>query len=333
MRPDIPPHTAPSSHPAHGCGLGLDAGGTQTRWAVADTTGAVLRQGQAAGITALQLHDAAGRDAVAAVLAEIAAAAGPVQAVVAGLTGFDAAQGPLLRGLLSQALGLESGADAVRVMSDIELICHAAFAPGEGCVVYAGTGSIAAFIDADGMLHRAGGRGGVIDDAGGGHWIAREALRHIWRAEDAAPGAWQESAMARRVFERVGGSDWAQTRQWVYGSGASRGQLGTLALAVAAAADEDPAAMAILRAAGSELARLALALLQRIGARPVGVPIALPITLAGRVFELHPVIEVQLRHGLPIGTTVQRLLQPAEVEAARMASHALNPTVRRKPSS
>ena len=329
MSPDIPPHTAPSSHPARGCGLGLDAGGTQTRWAVADATGAVLRQGQVAGITALQLHDAAGRDAVAAVLAEIAAAAGPVQAVVAGLTGFDAAQGPLLRGLLSQALGIESSADAVQVMSDIELVCHAAFAPGEGCVVYAGTGSIAAFIDVEGMLHRAGGRGGVIDDAGGGHWIAREALRHIWRAEDEAPGTWQESAMARRVFERVGGCDWAQTRQWVYGAGASRGQLGTLALAVAAAADEDPAAMAILRAAGTELARLSRALLQRFGARPVGLPIA----LAGRVFDLHPVIEAHLRQALPTGTTIHRLLQPAEVEAAQMASHALNPIARRKPSS
>ena len=329
MSPDIPPHTAPSSHPARSCGLGLDAGGTQSRWAVVDATGAVLRQGQVEGITALQVQDAAGRDAVASVLAEIAAASGPVQAVVAGLTGFDAAQGPLLRDLLSQALGIEPSADAVQVMSDIELVCHAAFAPGEGCVVYAGTGSIAAFIDAQGVLHRAGGRGVVIDDAGGGHWIAREALRHIWRAEDAAPGAWQGSAMARRVFERLGGSGWAQTRQWVYGAGASRGQLGTLALAVAAAADEDPAAMAILQAAGTELARLVLSLLQRIGARPVGLPIA----LAGRVFELHPVIEAQLRQALPTGTTIQRLLQPAEVEAARMASHALNAIARRKPIS
>ena len=134
--------------------------------------------------------------------------------------------------------------------------------------------------------------------------------------------------MARRVFDRVGGCDWAQTRQWVY-AGASRGQLGTLALAVAAAADEDPAAMAILQAAGTELARLALALLQRFGT----LPVALPIALAGRVFELHPVIGAQLRQALPTGTSIQRLLQPADVEAARMASNAVIPIVRRKPKS
>ena len=313
MQPMHPAHPAPG---ARGCGLGLDAGGTQTRWAVTDASGAVLRQGQVAGFSALQLQGAAGQmgiKAVAALLAEIAAAAGPVQAVVAGLTGFDAAQGPLLRGLLAQALG----AGAVHVMSDIELACHAAFAPGEGYVVYAGTGSIAAFVDADGVLQRAGGRGALIDDAGGGHWIARHALRHIWRGEDAAPGSWQDSAMARRVFERLGGSDWALTRQWVYGAAASRGEIGTLALAVAAAADEDPAAAAILQAAGAELARLALALLQRFGARPVA--------LAGRVFDLHPVIRARLQQALPAGMPLHRLMRAAEIEAAQMACKRITP--------
>ena len=311
-----PTHLAHSDPGARGCGLGLDAGGTQTRWAVTDASGAVLRQGQVAGFSALQLQSAAGQmgiQAVAALLGEIAAAAGPVQAVVAGLTGFDAAQGPLLRGLLAQALG----AGAVHVMSDIELACHAAFAPGEGYVVYAGTGSIAAFIDADGVLQRAGGRGALIDDAGGGHWIARRALRHIWRGEDAAPGSWQSSAMARRVFDHLGGSDWALTRQWVYGAAASRGEVGTLALAVAAAADEDPAAAAILQAAGTELARLALALLQRFGARPVA--------LAGRVFDLHPVIRTRLQQALPAGMPLHRLMRAAEIEAAQMACKRITP--------
>ena len=279
---------------------------------MADASGAVQRQGQVAGISALQLQDDGGRASVAAALAEIAAAAGPVQAVVAGLTGFDAAQQPALRERLAIAFGVQ--AYAVQAMSDIELLCHAAFAPGDGYVVYAGTGSIAAFIDAQGVLQRAGGRGAVIDDAGGGHWIAREALRQIWRAEDSAPGAWRQSPLARRVFERLGGSDWAQTRQWVYCASASRGEIGTLALAVAVAAvaDEDPAALAILQAAGTELARLAAALVQRFGARPV--------VLSGRVFELHPIIQLRLEQALPAGMSIHRLMQAAHVEGARMAA-------------
>ena len=288
--------------------LGLDAGGTQTRWALADAGGRPQREGAAAGLSALQLLQAEGVAALRATLQHIAAATGPVQRVVAGVTGFDAAQQPALAALIADTWALP--VQQVRLMSDIELACHAAFAPGEGQVLYAGTGSIAAFIDAQGTLHRAGGRGAVIDDAGGGHWIAREALRHVWRAEDEAPGAWRQSPLASALFERVGGSDWAHTRAWVYG--ATRGELGTLALAVAAVADDDPAALAILQAAGTELARLVHALQRRHG--------ALPLALAGRVFELHPAVQAALVQALPAGTAMQRLTQPAHAEDARIAA-------------
>ena len=288
--------------------LGIDAGGTRTRWALADASGTLQREGAVAGLSALQLHDAAGLADLQHALQSLArdcAAAGRVQAVLAGVTGLDDAQRPRLGELLARALGVSPA--QVQVISDISLACRAA--PG-AYVVYAGTGSIAAFIDAEGTLQRAGGRGAVIDDAGGGHWIAREALRRIWRAEDEAPGAWRDSAMARHVFEVIGGSDWAQTRQWVYG--ASRGELGTLALAVAQSAQSDAAALALLREAGSELARLARALLQRHGQRP--------LLLAGRVFDLHPCVAEQLLSKLPAGTERLAGAEPTPHAAARLAA-------------
>jgi N-acetylglucosamine kinase-like BadF-type ATPase len=199
---------------------------------------------------------------------------------------------------------------AVQALSDIELLCRSACAPGAGIVVCAGTGSVAAGIDRSGALQRAGGRGAVIDDAGGGHWIASQALRQIWRAEDDSPGAWTASPLAAAVFAQIGGSDWAASRDWVYG--ATRGELGTLALAVAAAADADPAALAILQAAGAELARLGLALMQRLGSQP--------LALAGRVFELHPAVENALVAALPAGCAVHRFATPAHHAAARRAA-------------
>ncbi|MDP1900196.1 MAG: BadF/BadG/BcrA/BcrD ATPase family protein [Rubrivivax sp.] len=307
MVTDTPTPTPPPA------GLGLDAGGTRTRWALGGADGALIAQGQAAGWSGLQLDSTEGRAQIAATLGEIARASGPVRAVVAGVTGFDATQGPAFCALAASAFGVAPA--AVRAFSDIELACHAAFAPGEGYVVYAGTGSVAAFIDAQGALHRAGGRGVVIDDAGGGHWIARQALRQIWRAEDEAPGAWQASPLARRVFEQIGGSDWAATRRWAYG--ASRGELGTLALAVAAAAEDDPAALALLHEAGRELARLGAALTHRFGPRP--------LALAGRVFELHPAIEQNLRAALPAGSELRRSRLPAHHTAARLAAQRTTP--------
>ena len=92
-------------------------------------------------------------------------------------------------------LGLDAGGTATRWLlleehgRDIELACRASFAPGHGILVMAGTGSIAAHLRADSLLERAGGRDSLLDDGGSGYWIAREALRGVWRREDATPCA------------------------------------------------------------------------------------------------------------------------------------------------
>ena len=292
-------------------GLGLDVGGTRTRWALARASGELVAQGEAPGFSGLQVADAPGREAIADALATVWASAsvsaggGTVRGVCAGVTGFDGDSAGPLAALMASASHVD--ALRVRLFNDVELACRAAFAPGQGYLVYAGTGSIAAYVDEQRVLHRAGGRGGVIDDGGSGTWIAREALRQIWRKEDEAPGAWRESALAQEVFKVVGGSDWAYTRAWVYG--ASRGQLGELALAVAAAADRDASARAILHAAGQELARLGHALIKRHGPRA--------LRLAGRVFELHPCIEAAVRATLPPGTAVA---SPGELAAHHAAA-------------
>jgi N-acetylglucosamine kinase-like BadF-type ATPase len=300
-------------------GLGLDAGGTQTRWALAGPDGAVRAEGAVAGFTALQLRQPEGVTTVVAVLRELATALAPhgqPAALYAGVTGFGGLQeqpGQDLQALLARALKLAP--QAVHLCTDMELACRAVFAPGEGYLVYAGTGSIAGYVDAQGAFHRAGGRGGILDDGGGGYWIAREALRQVWRAEDERPGAWQESLMARALFSKLGGSDWALTRQLVYGAG--RGELGLLALAVAESADQDPAAQAIVRSAGEELARLGRAMLQRYGLRP--------LALSGRAAHLHPLIAQTLRAQLPAGTDLRVLAHiDTHVAAARLALQHAN---------
>jgi glucosamine kinase len=297
--------------------LGLDAGGTETRWALADSAGALQAEGVAPPLSGLMLLDDAGQAALATALQALSTALPArvsLRAAWAGVTGLGPAQAAELATRVAQTLGLPEG--AVTVASDVELAYRAAWAPGEGLLVYAGTGSIAAQLAPDGTLQRAGGRGAVIDDAGGGHWLAREALRLVWRAEDEQPGAGIATPLGRALARAVGGDDWATTRAFVYG--ASRGELGVLARTVATAADEgDGAALQLLQQAGRELARLAQALHRRLGP-------ALPVALAGRVFELHPAVEASLRDALP-GVTVRRSREPAHHAAARLAA-ALEPS-------
>ncbi|CAN7637000.1 ATPase [Pseudoduganella sp. LjRoot289] len=291
-------------------GLGIDAGGTQTRWALADAAGIIVAEGSVAGLSALQMGNDAGRKAVRATfagLAEDVLASGRPHRVCAGLTGFGG-DSELLAEWLAELLGIHP--DTVIVSNDIEIAYLDSFRPGEGYLVYAGTGSIAAYIDKSGVFHRAGGRGVTLDDGGGGFWIAREALRRVWRREDEEPGAWEDSPMARAVFDHVGGSDWAFSRQFIYGR--ERGEVGKLALAVAASAEQDPAARLILQQAGRELARLGSALVARFGVRPV--------VLAGRAAELHPLIAETMRAALPPEVPLRRKTAQPHFAAARMAA-------------
>lgn len=296
-----------------GLGLGIDAGGTQTRWALARPDGALVAEGVVDGLSALQMATPEGRLSLRgnlAALSRAVLASGRPGRVRAGLSGFGG-DGAVLGAWLAELLAVEVG--AVSLCNDIEIAYLDSFAPGQGYLVYAGTGSIAAWIAADGQFQRAGGRGVLLDDGGGGYWIAREALRAIWRNEDERPGSWAASPMAAAVFARIGGSDWAASRQFMYGQ--ERGQIGLLALAVAATAEIDPAALAILRRAGEELARLALAMLERYGARPV--------VLAGRASSLHPVILTTLRAALPPGVELRQKVVQAHQAAARIAAREL----------
>ncbi|GGC61050.1 N-acetylglucosamine kinase [Undibacterium terreum] len=295
-------------------GLGIDAGGTQTRWALANDAGQIIADGFVGGITALQIATADGlltlQDTLQA-LASAAAVHGSPARVRVGLTGFGGQSevADELRRLMARPFGLLP--QDIILSNDIELAYLDNFRPGEGYLVYSGTGSIAAYIEKNGSFHRAGGHGGVLDDAGGGFWIAREALRHIWRSEDERPGSWRQSTLALKVFEYIGGNDWSSSRAFIYNG--TRGQVGMLALAVAAAADSDPVAFGILKEAGRELARLAVALCGRYGIKP--------IILAGRVQELHPIIAQSMRNSLPADYSLRQSSSQAHFAAARMASN------------
>lgn len=315
-----------------GLGVGIDAGGTRTRWALTDASGRLLAEGGVDGLTALLMGHEAGRAQVAATLQQLGAQvaqacagapaappAGRPQRVLAGFTGYseDAPLRAALQSLVAQALGLPAA--QVGIVGDITLAYLDCFAPGDGFLVYAGTGSIAAYIDAGGTMHRAGGRGTVLDDGGSGHWIARQAMRHVWRCEDERPGSWRTSKLAVALFAQIGGSEWNRSRDYIYQG--SRGQVGALAVAVAAAATQgDPTALEIMREAGVELARLARALAQRFGPRPVA--------LAGGASRLHPAILASMRAVLGAGTEVRPSELQAHASAARLAARD-DPLLRR----
>lgn len=248
--------------------LGIDMGGTATRWVLVDAAGAEVGRGAVGGASA-HLFNAAARAALVAVLRDIAGQVpGPLAGLHAGLTGHDDGAGDAARALFAQVFGTRPA--AIAITDDVELAFHAAFAPGAGHLIVAGTGSVGLSIAQDGRITRVGGRGMLIDDAGSASWIALRALEALFQAEDRDGDFRAAPTLAQALWAAMGGQGWPGARTFVYG--ADRGRIGTLARAVDEAAQAgDPVARAVLIRAGQELARLAQVLVARCGPGPVAV--------------------------------------------------------------
>jgi len=296
--------------------LGIDMGGTATRWVAQNAGGAVVARGTQAGATGL-LFDPASRAAFVAALAGCATAApGPLHGAVLGITGSGLHPDDDLIATAAGALGLAPA--RVCALNDMVLAWHTAFPRGGGHLVLAGTGSVGLSVDGTGRITLVGGRGALIDDGGSGAWIALRALDRVWRAIDRAGRPEGVDILARHLFAAIGGDDWEDTRRYVYGR--DRGAIGTLATAVAAAAlDGDAIALEILQGAGHELARLGRDLIARCGDAPVG--------LTGGVLALHPAIADALRADLP-GVDLQPMTLDAAAHAAAMARDTFPPEAR-----
>lgn len=286
--------------------LGVDIGGTASRFVLADAAGTILARGAAGGATG-HIFNPVERDKLVAVLQSIAAALPPGTTLVSaclGITGL----GDKIRDEAATLIGshLALPAAAIRLTDDMELAYRAAFAPGAGHLISAGTGSIGLHVAIDGRIIRVGGRGLLIDDGGSGTWIALTALDRLYRGIDETGSTAGAQILAGELFAAMGGDDWDATRAYVYGS--DRGRIGALAQAVARAADKgDALALDILTRAGAELARLGRALVQRAGHRPIGY--------VGGIIDLHPAIRTSLAAALPGETLLYPRLDAAAFAA------------------
>jgi N-acetylglucosamine kinase-like BadF-type ATPase len=289
--------------------LGIDIGGTASRWVIADDAGTVVARGAAPGATG-HLFNPAEREKFSAVISAIAAEAGSdlqIAAAFLGVTGLGERAFDDAKAITGAAIGLAP--ERIGASDDMELAFRAAFAPGAGHLISAGTGSVGLHVAADGELVRVGGRGILIDDGGSGTWIALTALDKLYRLIDETGGVDGARILADALFAAMGGDDWSATRAYVYGS--DRGRIGALAQVVADAADKgDPLALTILEDAARELARLGHALVKRAGNKPIGY--------VGGVLGLHRVIKPGLIAALQGCEVVFPTIDAAH-HAARMA--------------
>ena len=169
---------------------GIDGGQSGSRTVLADESGTLIVRADGPPLFA----DGGGRPLVERMGALLQSARdragfeGPIEAVVAGISGHDdAAFVP------EEALG----ARRARIVHD-SVIAHAgALAGYHGIVVAAGSGSVALGTDGTGRSVRHGGWGRVFGDEGAAYWIGRSAVAAAMRAHDAGTATGLERAACR----------------------------------------------------------------------------------------------------------------------------------------
>jgi N-acetylglucosamine kinase-like BadF-type ATPase len=235
--------------------LGIDAGGSKTRWEVVDAAARVLGSGESAGIQAVT---AGPEQAAAALAAVISASGGPFEVAVVGIAG---AGSPQMRARLRDALARAGVERPVAICGDPEVAAAAALRTSAGLAIWAGTGSFAIARDRAGQLVRTGGRGHLLGDEGGGYSIVRAAAVAAVKALDGvgpptALGAVLDRSFASERPERLGVAMQACSPREV----ASRA-----GLVLEVAARGDLVARAVLEAEADSLAALGVSAAQRAG--------------------------------------------------------------------
>ncbi|SEN94961.1 BadF-type ATPase [Actinacidiphila rubida] len=267
--------------------LAVDLGKTGCRaqlWAgAAGGAGGPVAAGEAPGAPGL-----AESGGVAAALASVLAAAGPLlprlagerlAAVCVGAAGAAAAPDAAreLAGLLLEELPTDRAA----VASDAVTAHAGALDGAAGVVLAAGTGAVAIGLGDGGAFARVDGWGPWLGDEGSGAWIGRAGLRAALRAHD---GRGPATALTRAAAALLGPLD--QLPNAVGGTSNPARAAASFAPSVAgAAAEGDPVASAVLREAAAALAEAVVAAARAVTGT-AGDGRAVPVALTGGLTHL-----------------------------------------------
>ena len=178
--------------------LGIDGGGTKTTCALGDES-QLIATATAGPSNIIRVGEAQSRESLQQSVRQACAAAGITPAQVAHTcVGGSGAARPELAAIVRRILA-EILPTPIDVVGDIQTSLEAAFGPGPGVIVIAGTGSIAYGRDRLGNTLRAGGWGFAIGDEGSAHWIGRAAVSAVLRAADPRDGTLASTLPDTRV--------------------------------------------------------------------------------------------------------------------------------------
>lgn len=299
------------------CYLGIDGGGTKTKFILCDSRGNVLAEDTRSTSHYLQTGLPGLTRVLSEGLAEVLNRSGAqpeqVASAFVGLSGYGdvASDDPDIRGAVSRALGdIPHG-----IGNDSENALAGALAGACGINLICGTGSIACGRNPAGAVMRCGGWHHVIgSDEGSGYWMGVELLHAFTRQSDGRDPKTYLYDLIRSTLSLKEDDD-VITRvieDW----GADRTKIAALSRLMGRLYDRgDPNAGRILDRAAAELADMAAALYRRLGFSG-----DVPVSYSGGVFNIgRPILEPLAMQLAALGMTLCAPKLPPDLGAVVLA--------------
>jgi N-acetylglucosamine kinase-like BadF-type ATPase len=299
--------------------LGVDGGGSKTRFLLIDEAGRVLGAHTAGsayhleiGLETLERMLAHG---IERTLQQAGMAPAALTFAFLGLPAYGEDRAVQAQLDAAPAAALPNG----RYRCGNDMVCGwaGALAGAEGINIVAGTGSIA-YGEYAGRCARAGGWGELFSDEGSAYWLAREGLRLFSRMSDGRSPRGVLHGILRRHFALEDDLDVCAA---LYGKNTSqRSQLAQLSRLVAEAARAgDAPARGLFTQAASELNDMVDAVRDRL---QVPADLDLPLSYSGGLFQLRELLLVPFQAALNSRTRRYRLAAARLPPEAGAALHA-----------
>ncbi|ERN07672.1 hypothetical protein AMTR_s00155p00052560 [Amborella trichopoda] len=151
-----------------------------------------------------------------------------------------------------------------------------------GCVLIAGTGTIAYGFTEDGRQARAAGAGPVLGDWGSGYGIAAQALTAVVKAHD---GRGPQTMLTSSIIQKLGLSSPDEVIGWTYADPSWARIAALVPVVVSCAEAGDEVANRILQDSVQELAASVKAVVQRLGLSSEDGRDSFPLVMVGGVLE------------------------------------------------
>ena len=291
--------------------LGVDGGGTKTTAILVGEDGTFGAQESAGGASLTTV----GIDAAAKIVFDLArkccsvvsCSAEQLHAVGVGLAGAGRAvdRDELHRMLNEQGRRADFPFSKIVVEPDWRVALEGAYPVSPGVVLIAGTGSIGCARGEDKTLHRIGGWGRILDDAGSAYALGRDGLQAGLRAQE---GLGDATILAEYALQHFDVASFDDLVGKVYRGAADVASFASKIFV--AASQRDHIAHAILSRGAGALVEIVRALIMKIQPKR-----RIPVALMGGLLEKENVYSALVKERL-VGTLPQVFVQKPKFPAA-----------------